>query len=218
MKKNLRTAMSLLAILAIFSGSAPVFAEGGTSGSGKTSVRTSDSTEIKPATTASTTKVEDSATTETHTSATLTSQKQEQSDKLDNAKEKACTNRKKAVTNIEARIAERGQRQIDTFSKIAQRTEDFYASKGYSLSNYSELVTKVESAKTNAQTAVNTVKSDSLTVDTATCQSGDGKTKVEAFKKDLRLEQTALKAYKTAVKNLIVGVKSAKSTTTGGTQ
>lgn len=138
--------------------------------------------------------------------------------RLADAKLKACQNRQKAITNIMTRIADRGQKQVDLFSTIAERTEKFYTDKGKTLANYDTLVADVAAKKTAAQTAVDAVKSSSTTFD---CSGEDPKGVVSSFKESLKSEIDALKAYKTSVKNLIVGVKSVQSTTSsenGGQQ
>jgi hypothetical protein len=141
--------------------------------------------------------------------------------KLAAAKLRACQNREKAVNNIMSRIADRGQKQLDLFTTIATRTEKFYTDKGKTLSNYDALVAEVTAKKDAAQTTVDTVKADSTTFK---CDGTDPKGAVATFKDALKSEIAALKAYKTSVKNLIVGVKSVQATvstdtkTTGGTE
>jgi len=121
------------------------------------------------------------------------------------AKLKACQNREKTITNIMSRLAERGQKQLNLFTTIAERTEAFYTAKGKPLVNYDALVADVTAKKTAAQTAIDTIKSTSTTF---TCDGTDPKGVVSSFKNSLKAETAALKEYKSAVKNLIVGVKS----------
>ncbi|MES2971284.1 MAG: hypothetical protein V4702_03125 [Patescibacteria group bacterium] len=130
--------------------------------------------------------------------------------RLADAKLKACQNREKAITNIMARLADRGTKQLDVFTKISERTQEFYTSKGKVLSNYDALVAEVNTKKAAAETAVDTIKNTSVEF---ACDGEDPKGVVSAFKESLKAEITALKDYKTAVKNLIVGVKSVQGTT-----
>lgn len=138
--------------------------------------------------------------------------------RLADAKLKVCQNREKAITNIMTRLGDRGQKQVDLFSKIADRTEAFYVKKGKTLTNYDALVADVSAKKTAAQTTVDTIKSTSVEFK---CDGSDPKGVVASFKNSLKTEIAALKAYKTSVKNLIVGVKSVQGTTSsadnGGT-
>jgi hypothetical protein len=130
--------------------------------------------------------------------------------RLTAVKLKVCQNRQKAITNIMSRIADRGQKQLDLFSTIATRVETFYTDKGKTLSNYDALVTAVNDKKAAAQTTVDTIKTDSTGF---SCDSNDPKGSIATFKTALKSEIQALKDYKTAVKNLIVGVKSVQGTT-----
>lgn len=128
---------------------------------------------------------------------------------LADAKLKACQNRQKAINNIMTRIVTRGNNQITVFDTIATRTEAFYQKQGKTLANYNDLVTAVTTAKTKAETDLAAMK----TTDTLDCTSSNPKGIVSAFQDSLKLEIADLKAYRTAVKNLIVGVKSVQGTT-----
>lgn len=123
---------------------------------------------------------------------------------LADAQLKACQNRENAINNIMARIVDRGTKQINVFDTIAVRVEDFYAKQGKTVSNYGALVTAADAAKTKAQADLAAVKTDA----TFSCVSPDPKATITAFQSTLRLEIADLKAYKTAVRNLIVAVKS----------
>ena len=136
------------------------------------------------------------------------------STKLADTKLRACQNREKAINNIMARIADRGQKQLNLFTNIATRTETFYINKGKVLSNYDTLVADVNAKRAAAQTRINTIKSDAVSFK---CDGTDPKGAAASFKTDLKAEITALKNYKTAVKNLIVGVKSVQGTTSSST-
>jgi len=130
------------------------------------------------------------------------------------AKLRSCQNRQTAINNILARIANRGQKQLDLFSTIATRVENFYVAKGNSLSNYDALVANVDTQKTVAQAEVDTIKSASVTFK---CDGTDPKGAAQLFLTDLKSEISALQAYRTSVKNLIVGVASVQGTSTSTT-
>lgn len=123
---------------------------------------------------------------------------------------KACQNRQSAINNILARIADRGQKQLDLFSGIATKVEGFYTKGGKTLSNYDSLVAAVNTQKTTAQAAVDAIKSNSSGF---SCDGNDPKGFVTAFQDSLKSEISALQAYRTAVKNLIVEVESVQGAT-----
>jgi hypothetical protein len=130
------------------------------------------------------------------------------------AQAKVCEKRQAKIKASMNRIADRGQKQLTLFGTIATRTEDFYISKGKTLSNYDQLVADVNTKHNAAQTALDAIKTASTNF---TCDSADPKASVTGFKASLKSEISVLKDYRTAVKNLIVGVKSVQSTATTDT-
>jgi hypothetical protein len=140
---------------------------------------------------------------------TATEKKAAAQTRLADSKLKACQNRETAITNIMARMSDRGQKQIDLFTTITERVETFYTDKGKTLATYDSLVTAVTDAKTDAQTAVDTTK---VTSTGFSCDSDNPKGFVDSFKAAVKTRIDALNTYKTAVKNLIIGVKSVQST------
>ncbi len=118
---------------------------------------------------------------------------------------KACQNRQAAITNIMLRIDTRAQNQIALFSTIATRVENFYVSQGKTISNYNQLVAAINQAAIKANTDFATLKTSSAFSCTATNPKG----MVTTFQSYLKLEISDLQNYRSAVKNLIVGVASA---------
>ena len=195
--------------------SAPVFAEGGTSGSGSGTSSGSTSTETHTtATTAEgTNTTSHETTTETEKSGTTGDSTQTEAEKtgdhhLQGLKLKICDKRQSNITDKMSRIADRGQKQLDLFSSIATRVEAFYTDKGLTLANYDALVAAVNAQKTVSQTAVDAVKADKANFK---CDGTDPAGAATVFKADLKSEITALKDYRTTIKDLIVGVKSVVS-------
>ena len=122
---------------------------------------------------------------------------------------KVCLKRQAKISNIMARIANRGSKQIELFNTIAERTQNFYTEKGKTLTNYDALVADVAAKKAAAQEAVAAISIASIGFD---CNSENPKGMASNFQASLKSEIETLKAYKTSVKNLIVGVKSVQST------
>jgi len=121
------------------------------------------------------------------------------------AKVKACQNKQVAINNIINRIDTRTKNQLTLFSTIASRVEAFYIKKGKTLSDYSSLLFAVNQDQKVASSNLSTLKNSS----TINCSVTHPKAMVLAFQQELKLEITYLKNFKTAVKNLIVGVASA---------
>lgn len=129
------------------------------------------------------------------------------------ARLRACQNRETAINNIMTRIDTRGQNQLTLFGTIATRVENFYTQKGKTLSNYDQLVATVNDAAMKANTDLSTLKTNS----TFSCSANDPKGMVTAFQGYLKTEISDLQGYRTAVKNLIVGVAKAQGVTLSAT-
>lgn len=121
----------------------------------------------------------------------------------------ACQHRETSVKNIMTRIDTRAQNQLTLFGTIASRVENFSTTKGKTVANYDQLVASINSAKTQAQTDLSTLQTNS----TFSCSANDPKGMVTAFQGYLKTEITDLQNYRTAVKNLIVAVASANGET-----
>lgn len=133
-------------------------------------------------------------------------------EKLKDEKLKICNEREDKINKHMDTVASRGQSKLDLFTKIAERVKSFYVSKGKTLSNYEDLVAAVNAKKASAQATVDAVISHSVTFD---CDGDDPKGAAGGFKSKVKDMNSALKEYRTAVKNLIVGVKSVQSSTEG---
>ena len=140
---------------------------------------------------------------------TRTERREAAETRLESAKLRACQNREKAIQSIMMRIADRSTKQLDVFTKIADRTQVFYESKGNVAEGYGELVADVADKKATAESAISTIESMSGSF---SCEIDDPKGVMVEFKTALQTRNTVLKEYKTAIKDLIVAVKSAQST------
>jgi hypothetical protein len=222
-KHHVLTSLMIVAAVIVVAAPLRTNAESGRSSTGTPS-HDSTTTETHNATTAHETKVEvehqtevKSGTEATHHTNTSTSQdrvtekKDESHAKLADAKLKVCQTREKNITTIMADLSDRGTKRIDVITKIAERTEAFYVKSGKTLANYDALVANVNAKHVAATAAVAAVKDTSVTFK---CDGTDPKGAAGSFKSSLKTEDQALKEYKTAVKDLIAGVKSIQGTTT----
>lgn len=131
--------------------------------------------------------------------------------KLSDNKKKICEKRLSTIQKIMTNAHERGARQLDVFSKISDRTQVFYIEKQYSVATYDDLVAAVNDKK---QAATVAVAMSNETIDQFTCDGDDPLSIKDLFKAQIQDQNAALKAYKTAVKDLIVAIKSSKSQAT----
>lgn len=128
--------------------------------------------------------------------------------RLEGAKLKACEAREKRIEATMGQMTKRGENHIAVFTKIADRVKAFYEEKGRTVANYDELVAAVDTKKAAAEEAVGQAQSVS---DVFSCDSDNPKIASQEFREAHQAQVAALKEYRTAVKNLIVGVKSAQS-------
>ena len=128
--------------------------------------------------------------------------------KLEENRLKVCQKRESTIKSIMTRMQSRGERQLEVFTTIADRTKAFYAENQLSAAGYDDAVAVVEDKKLLAQTAV---YQGSAAVEDFDCTANDPLALKDAFKSQLSSQIEALNAYKTAVKDLIVTVKSSQA-------
>jgi hypothetical protein len=135
--------------------------------------------------------------------------------KLEQTKLKICQKREQNINNIMSRIADRGQKQLNLFTSIAEKTQKFYEDKNLNVANYQELLDDISAKKTTAQEALQNMNQNKAQFK---CDGTDPKGAVNGFQESLKKEIEVLKDYKTAVRNFIVAVKTAaESVNTEGT-
>lgn len=143
--------------------------------------------------------------------AAVAEKREEVKTRLESKQLEKCQQREKNVQKIMNRINELGDKQLGVFEKISTRTQDFYAAKGYTLANYTDLVGAVDSAQLAAEAQVAATNSFGTDFD---CAGENPLGTANAFKASLGTQKAAMKTYKTAIKDLIVGVKSAATADT----
>lgn len=155
-------------------------------------------------------------------------------EKKTEAKKKVCQNRENAIKKIIERTATNGQHHYDMITKVYTNVKTFATKKNIDLTgaDFATLVTNIDAAATAAQTAINDAKTAG---DGFSCDTGAPKSAASVFLAAKKAQAAALKAYRDAVKQLLVAVKSSvqkadsssesdsdtssnDTTTTGGTQ
>ncbi len=135
--------------------------------------------------------------------------KAEQPEKLDAAKLKLCQKREGVITQNMTNAEAAATSHLDVFTKIADRVIAFANDNNRKPANFDALVADVNAKKTAAQAAIDAAK----TVDFS-C-SGDGpKGQIQAFVTTMQGVKSALRDYRTSIKNLIVAVKNTQPTNT----
>lgn len=135
----------------------------------------------------------------------LETKREEVKEKFTEKRLEACQKKEERINSSMQKIAERRAKQLEVFNKIADRTMAFYDEKGLALSNYDALVADVNAKRANAEAEIASLKESTVDFN---CESDDPLKVSEAFKVAREGVVSAMKDYKTSVKNLIVGVKS----------
>jgi len=135
-------------------------------------------------------------------------------DKLQGDHLKACQDRQADINTHIGRLSARLQEHYDLYTRVAGNVKAFYIKKGLSISNYTALVADIDAKAAAAQSAINTVKSSSVSFD---CKGDNPKGALQQIKANVGAAETALKNYRLSIKNLITAIKAALPKTTTST-
>lgn len=144
----------------------------------------------------------------------MQAKREKATERLDAAKLKVCENREKHITTTMTNLTTRGTDHLAVFTKIADRVEAFYTSKGKTVANYDTLVADVNAKKAAVETAIASAKASGTTF---SCTDPNPAMAAQQFKDAHAAVVKALQDYRTAIKNLIVAVKSVQSDATTST-
>lgn len=131
-----------------------------------------------------------------------------------NSSPRSCQARESAVKIRMKQLTQLATTMETTFNNIDDRVTNFYTntvlSSGRSVANYSSLVNDISDKKTAVQASI--VKTN-LDIDNFSCTTGNPKNLLNQFRLDMQSVKTALKNYRTSIKNLIVAVNGVAETT-----
>ncbi|HSX05543.1 MAG TPA: hypothetical protein VLF69_03700 [Candidatus Saccharimonadales bacterium] len=218
-KQLIYSVASLLMVLGL--AVVPVSAEHGSDDSNTSTATTPIETDDSSASNTSsntTTETETESTTEDsgHQSGKLRSEAAKLlSQERQNAKEhsqadrqKACTQRQNNINRRTAQFAANAARHLEVFNKIFTKVQAFHDSKGLQVSDYDALVAAATAKQTAAQTAVDALKALNVQID---CTQPDPASTVATIKSAVTDARTALQAYRTSLKDLVVALKGAST-------
>lgn len=130
--------------------------------------------------------------------------------RLDGAKLKVCQTKEKTITNRLNSLTRLVTNQEDKFNAITTRVENFYATRvvaqGKTVSNYDSLVADIAAKKTAVDSSLATAKTNAGNF---SCTGDDPKGALTQYREDMQAVKSALKDYRTSIKNLIQAVKGA---------
>jgi len=129
-------------------------------------------------------------------------------------RQKACEVRQKSIDTRTGNFATAAQRHLDVFNSIFTKVQTFHDNKKLNVANYTTLVAAATAKQTAAQAAVTTLKALNVQLD---CTQPDPAAAVATIKQAVGNARTALQAYRTSLKDLIVALKGASTAQDGGT-
>ena len=136
--------------------------------------------------------------------------------KLTEVKLKVCQNKEASIQKRSTQLVKMAENMETVFDQIATRVEQYYTAKvvpsGKTVTNYDALVADIAAKKKVAQTDLDKATADAKAF---SCASDDPKGQLTLFRTDMQQVKQDLKAYRTAIKNLIVAVHSITGTTEG---
>jgi len=143
---------------------------------------------------------------------------QEQENKNSEARteafKKACENKRENFKTRMETVITAVQRRGETLNTLVERIKAYVTDHNLTVANYADLLTAIETQKSLAQTIAQAAKEDGGNFDCS--DSTAAKESLASVSDAVTQEVSAINAYKTAVKNLIVAVKTATAAT-GGT-
>lgn len=140
--------------------------------------------------------------------------RQQVQNRLTEAKLKVCQAKENTIKKRTQQLTKLATTMQEKFEAIAGRVEEYYTSKvvpsGKTVANYDSLVADIQTKKGAVQTALTQAQSNA---ESFACSGDDPKGQLLQFREDMRAVKSALKDYRTSIKNLIVAVRSVTGAT-----
>lgn len=124
-------------------------------------------------------------------------------EKLDEAKKKACEKNINNLNRLKEKMDQRRQNVLDRISKVSEAIQTFYIDKHLVVTNYDELVAKINAAKGLAESAIQSQQQ----IPSLNCNGDHPKAEVSTYKEKHAAAIDAMKAYRDAVKELARAIK-----------
>ncbi|MEK7059572.1 MAG: hypothetical protein AAB971_02340 [Patescibacteria group bacterium] len=126
---------------------------------------------------------------------------------------KRCESHKQGLTTKFSRISANSQKIKDHIDSVFTKAQAYQQAKNLHPDNYDALVATATNAQAAAATSITTLKNLTPTID---CNNESTASDVAAFKMAAADARDKLKAYRTAVKDVLKALQSARKSTTEG--
>jgi hypothetical protein len=123
---------------------------------------------------------------------------------------RACQEKQQVIRTRMENLLRLSSTMTDVFDSIQSRVDEYYqvnvVKYGGSAASYEELVREMKQQRSEVETAL---QAAGLESNKFSCDNDNPKGSLVNFRKDMQAVKTALKDYRTSVKNFIVAVKAA---------
>ena len=130
--------------------------------------------------------------------------------RLGEAKLRSCQARENSIKTRADSLQGLATNMMEKFDAITERVKEFYDTKvvpeGNTVENYDELLDDIDAKKEAVQNALDKAKDG---ISGFSCDGDDPKGLLTQYKEDMQAVKSALKDYRTSIKNLIVAVHTA---------
>jgi hypothetical protein len=129
-------------------------------------------------------------------------------------RQQICENRKTGINKKITAFSKAADTKLTQFNNVYTRVKEFKTDKQLEVSNYAELVAAADAQQTTATEAVAALKELSADFD---CTKTDPAQTLAAIKASTTDAKTALKDYRTSIKNIVVALAQVNKSSTTGT-
>ena len=130
-------------------------------------------------------------------------------DRLTEVKLKVCQKKEANIQKRSTKLVQRAGKIVSNFDRSAQRVDDFYVDKlspaGFVIDNYDQLLNNLENKRRGVDSALGVAEG---TAGSFACEGVSPKDQIKQFRTDTQGMVSALKAYKKAIINYLVAVKT----------
>lgn len=131
-------------------------------------------------------------------------------------KNRGCQQREQSIQKRSGQLLRLATNMLEVFERIAERVKTYYLTvvvpNGQSLEQYNELLASIDQRKTEVEDALEVAANTASSFD---CTDSNPKQQLQEFRQDMQNVKRSLKLYRTAIKDLIVGVRSITGKSSG---
>lgn len=140
--------------------------------------------------------------------ARIEAKKAEVAEKLETRRLEACEKKEAKINAILDRSVAQSEKHLAVFEKIEERVKTFYTDKNLNVANYDTLLATVDEKHTAATAQIEAADAAEFA-----CEDAESTSPTGAIKEIVTNKNDAIQEYRTALKDLIVAIKGASTST-----